>query len=272
MKDSILLYTSQYEAIKLLNDTQKAALLDAIYLFALGEDYEIKDISVKAIFSFIKNQIEIDNTKYEQKCAKNKSNGHLGGRPPKEKPNGFSENQTVISKTERLSEKPNGYFENHNDNDNVNDNVNENDNDVNNKGIINNSSEERTKSSPFPKDIEEICFYYNSQMLGKTIKPMRRVKTESTVHRNIRARINEYSIEEVKEVIRLAAASAFLNGCSQKGFVANADWIFLPNNFQKIYNGNYNTEVTGGDYETKQALEDYNEVAMQFAKLRSDKN
>jgi len=130
--------------------------------------------------------------------------------------------------------------------------------------------EKEKRKSNFPRDIELICFYYNSQMIGKTIKPMQRIATDSGLHKKIRARINEYSIEEVEDVICRAANSTFLNGGSANRFIATADWIFSPNNFQKIYNGNYDNRTARGiDTETVQKLEEYSDAAMHFAKLRT---
>ena len=55
----------------------------------------------------------------------------------------------------------------------------------------------------------------------------------------IRARIREYGIGSVYEVITKASTSDFLNGKNSRGWTATFDWIFLPTNFQKVLEGNY---------------------------------
>ena len=55
----------------------------------------------------------------------------------------------------------------------------------------------------------------------------------------VMARAREYGDEAVYEVITRAARSPFLNGGGNKVFVADFDWIFRPNNFPKVLEGNY---------------------------------
>ena len=93
-------------------------------MFALmdyQETGEVPDLpkgsALAMCFSFIKKRMDKDNSKYEERCERNRSNGKKGGRPTKEtdnseteenpnKPNGFSENRTVISETEENPTEP----------------------------------------------------------------------------------------------------------------------------------------------------------------------
>ena len=59
----------------------------------------------------------------------------------------------------------------------------------------------------------------------------------------IKARVREYGIEAVYEVITKATASDFLNGKNQRGWVASFDWIMLPTNFPKVLEGNYDNRT-----------------------------
>ena len=59
----------------------------------------------------------------------------------------------------------------------------------------------------------------------------------------IKARIREFGIEAVYEVIAKATASDFLNGKNQRGWVASFDWIMLPTNFPKVLEGNYDNRT-----------------------------
>ena len=54
------------------------------------------------------------------------------------------------------------------------------------------------------------------------------------------ARSRKYGKESLEKVVVLAATSAFLNGENDKSWVADFNWLFKPNNFVKVLEGNYN--------------------------------
>jgi hypothetical protein len=49
----------------------------------------------------------------------------------------------------------------------------------------------------------------------------------------------QFGADSVNEVVSRAAISPFLNGEGKKRFVATFDWIFKPENFLKILEGNF---------------------------------
>lgn len=79
----------------------------------------------------------------------------------------------------------------------------------------------------------------------------------------IKARVREFNKRAVFEVISKAGTSNFLNGKNQRGWVADFDWIFRPNNFPKVLEGNYdnrpNTQINGNNrtstYQEQRAAE-----------------
>ena len=83
---------------------------------------------------------------------------------------------------------------------------------------------------------------YN-QAVAATRLPMIKAMTDSRKGA-VRARAKEYGLEAVAEAIAKAAASDFLSGDNQRGFVATFDWIFRPNNFPKVLEGNYDNSNT----------------------------
>ena len=93
MKDSFIMYVLHYNAIKALSREQKGELLEAIYIYqGEGKVIELSSI-VNMAFSFIKNQLDIDNVKYLKICERNKKNGVKGGRKKEpKKPSGLSGN------------------------------------------------------------------------------------------------------------------------------------------------------------------------------------
>ena len=58
------------------------------------------------------------------------------------------------------------------------------------------------------------------------------------------ARVKEYGKEALRKAIINAVTAPFLNGASEKVFVASLDWILRPNNFPKVLEGNYNHVVS----------------------------
>jgi len=58
------------------------------------------------------------------------------------------------------------------------------------------------------------------------------------------ARSRKYGKESLEKVVVLAATSAFLNGENDKSWVADFNWLFKPNNFVKVLEGNYNHDLS----------------------------
>lgn len=116
MKETFILYTEYGKHLSLLNMEQRGILFTAIINFQIGEELPEMDGMTQIAFSFIKSDLERTEENYQKKVETNRENGKRGGRPKKEaetqKPNGFKEKP----------KKPNGYFENPNDNDNESDN------------------------------------------------------------------------------------------------------------------------------------------------------
>ena len=95
------------------------------------------------------------------------------------------------------------------------------------------------------------------EFFNNTIKECGSIMPPVKVIRGLRegylnARIREFGIEAVYETITKAARSNFLNGGGGHGFVADIDWILRPNNFIKVYEGNYDNRDT-----TKQTSTSY---------------
>ncbi len=93
-KKSFVFYLSWRSAINLLNDSQKAELLNAIFDYVAGEPVFINDGGVNICFEFIKSDIERDLEKWENIKEKRREAGKKGGMySKKNNPLGFSETQ-----------------------------------------------------------------------------------------------------------------------------------------------------------------------------------
>lgn len=117
------------------------------------------------------------------------------------------------------------------------------------------SEELRIKSDN--DSFDEVVDFFNEQMKGKTIPqvalktPERRQAYEQLIAQT------GVDKESVKRAIVNAAASDFLNGKGQKGWIADFDWIMVPQHFQKVLENFYrNKQVTQTQYGTTNGYQD----------------
>jgi len=89
-------------------------------------------------------------------------------------------------------------------------------------------------------DFDKFAEYYNAAMQHRAIKPISRITDRRK--ENLTARTREFGKEALQTVVDKAAASDFLNGKNNKGWVADFDWIMRPNNFPKVLEGNYDND------------------------------
>ena len=120
-------------------------------------------------------------------------------------------------------------------------------------------------------DIKAFVKYWNTTMTDKqavipTISRIGKVRRGA-----ILARAREHGKKALATVTCKAAVSDFLNGKNNMGFIANFDWIFKPNNFIKVLDGNYdnNGQVnqghhTRGDEERQQRESDATDLINQL--------
>ena len=70
--------------------------------------------------------------------------------------------------------------------------------------------------------------------------------------KHINARLNDYSLQEIETVLDKASKSTFLKLKENKWF--NFDWIFNPNNFIKILEGNYDDKTVKEQQDTYESI------------------
>lgn len=79
-KNSFVLYTKYQEQINILNDAQAGQLMKAIFAYQTGQEIEISDPMVVMLWSVIRQQLDVDNQKYEEECKKRAEAGAKGAR------------------------------------------------------------------------------------------------------------------------------------------------------------------------------------------------
>lgn len=90
-------------------------------------------------------------------------------------------------------------------------------------------------------DLKAFADFFNKTIAaqGAQIPPVRGLQPKSKRTTFLLARLREYGKEALAAVVKKAAASDFLNGGGSRGFVADFEWLFRPNNFPRILEGTY---------------------------------
>lgn len=247
MSDSFIIYTSYLKIFEQLTDAQLGQLTRHMLSFAkTGKEPSIEDPLVKLSFAFIKDDMERNQRKYEEKCEKLRQN--IKKRWDKER---AKANKSIQKNT-------NEQIVLHNDNEYVNDNVD--DNDVSKEtNILEPSKEasmqsfsaknvcaaaepqkssEKKKSKKGEIDYAAIKEYWNEQH-DKTNSAMRRL-TLMTENRKeaIRGRLKDCKgdISKIYLAIDKAMASDYLNAGHSW---ASYDWVMTRKYFPKVLEGNY---------------------------------
>lgn len=104
------------------------------------------------------------------------------------------------------------------------------------------SGETRKESVPAEAlDLKAFADFFNKTMAaqGAQIPQVRAIPPKSKRTTFLLARLREYGKEALAAVVKKAAASDFLNGGGSRGFVADFEWLFRPNNFPRILEGTY---------------------------------
>ena len=84
------------------------------------------------------------------------------------------------------------------------------------------------------------------------IKPIKKIGNGTKVFERLCARIREYGIDDVLSTVDMIKDSDFLLG-KVKDFTITLDWFSRPNNFQKVYNGNYSNVNRKNGYQSQTA-------------------
>lgn len=115
--------------------------------------------------------------------------------------------------------------------------------------IESNTEKEREKEQEIDIELEEekenkrIDFQAIADCYNETCVSLQKVKILSEPRKKaIKARLNTYSIEDIKQAFQKAEASDFLKGKNDRNWQANFDWIMKDGNLAKILEGNYDNK------------------------------
>ena len=263
MSDSFIIYTSYLKIFEQLTDEQLGQLTRHMLSFAkTGKEPSIEDPLVKLSFAFIKDDMERNQRKYEEKCERLRANARKRWDKKQLDSEASEDMQKHTKVCKSMQMHANAQIAMHNDNVYVNDNVydNDNDNDVSKEtNILEPSKEasmqsfseknvcaaeepqkssEKKKSKKGEIDYAAIKDYWNEQH-DKTNSAMRRL-TLMTENRKeaIRGRLKDCKgdISKIYLAIDKAMASDYLNAGHSW---ASYDWVMTRKYFPKVLEGNY---------------------------------
>ena len=104
-------------------------------------------------------------------------------------------------------------------------------------------SDVRGKMSDEKMAFDEVVAFFNEQMKGKAIPQVAIITQQRRLAFDTLIETTGIDITSVKQAIVNAAASDFLNGKGQKGWVASFDWMLVPQNFQKVLENFYRNNL-----------------------------
>ena len=264
-KKNLLFMHSWMALFKTMPSQEAGDLIKAVCAFVQGENVDLENPLVLAMFNFIKGQIEENTEAYRAKCEKQAEYGRMGSAKRwGEKEKAIEENSHPIENNSYpISENgypiaedsypisENGYpinsdrVEWHKDKDNKKDKDippysppkgGEADSSLRSESRQNIG--DYTPPKPERTDYQGVLDAYHECCPSFPAV----IKLTETRKRAIKARLKDYGLDEIKRAFSLAGQSDFLKGSS--GWQASFDWLMKPANMTKVLEGNYTNRAS----------------------------
>ena len=254
--DNIIYYKRWAKIASQMDDELRLVFFDAINAYILDGSVPSEDSPVYWVFLLMLEQLKADAEKYEDISEKRKE--AVKKRWEKNKKSDTNEYKD-IQNVQMYSNDT----DNNNNNDNINDNDNRNtsslsgtidsslsspiveDNIIESKASTSSDDDATLVLTPQEgggkrvKDYSDnVMRFWNHTMISPVAIPTIAKMTPKRKSM-VNARVKEFGINMVYNAIAKASESSFLNGGGSKGFIADFDWVFRPNNFPKVLEGNY---------------------------------
>lgn len=258
-KSSIVINTKDAENI-LQDFTKEEAgeIFMALLAYAnRGEDFKTDDRSMRTLFRTLQANIDRNNERYEEKCERNRQIAMEREKKRKEAREKDKKEEhertrtcTNVNKRERTSPigigigNEIGIGINNKEFNNIKEakaSTSETSSDAASEPHAGSRNEAKSTKKEDKIDFEKVRQQFNRIMEAKKIP---KLKGKITGQRKafFEARVRENGIVSVYRVMIKAAESNFLNGGGGKGWIANFEWIFRPNNFPKVLDGYYDNQ------------------------------
>lgn len=226
MRDSVIIYTSISEVLDLLTDEQKGQLFQAIIDYQLDREVKLDGL-LKAVFVQVKQQIDMNNEKYETVKEKRSQAGKKG-----------MEKRWAKNNTDK-KEEPEPKQEVTSDNTDI---TNDNKHNVYDNVYVYDNV----------KDKDNINYQLIADMYNATCVSFPKVQALSDARKKaIKARYTKYTTEDFKRLFELAEGSDFLKGGNDRNWQATFDWLIKDANMAKVLDGNYTNKKKTQKKQTK---------------------
>lgn len=121
-----------------------------------------------------------------------------------------------------------------------------------------NDSISKDKISKGKLSKENIDYQQIADLYNETCVSFPRVtKLSETRKRAIKARLNQYSVDDFRRMFELAESSDFLKGKNDRNWSANFDWMIKDANMAKILDCNYTNRENPTDFRAAYCRDDY---------------
>lgn len=256
-KESYMLYRGWNPLFESLPNEQLGELFYAICCYQSGKEYEITNPLIKGIFEMVLLQFKKDEEKYITNCGTKSKNGKKGAESRWQKNNEedgknskchsedgknskchvcHTEEKTQMAKMAIEEEEEVEDKEEVEDEDEDEDEVEEKDNidsslrseSRENVAVYTPPKTDRTDYQAVLDAFHELC-----PSLPKVLK------LSDSRKKAIKARLNDFGLEEIKRAFALTEQSDFLKGTNATGWQAGFDWLMKPANLTKVLEGNY---------------------------------
>ena len=260
-KSSIVINTKDAENI-LQDFTKEEAgeIFMALLAYAnRGEEFKTDDRSMRTLFRTLQANIDRNNERYEEKCERNRQIAMEREKKRKEarekdkkEEHERTRTYTNVNKRERTSpigigignEIGIGIGINNKEFNNIKEakaSTSETSSDAASEPHAGARNEAKPTKKEDKIDFEKVRQQFNRIMEAKKI-PKLKGKIAGQRKAFFEARVRENGIVSVYRVMIKAAESNFLNGGGGKGWIANFEWIYRPNNFPKVLDGYYDNQ------------------------------
>ena len=283
-KKNLLFMHSWMALFKTMPSQEAGDLIKAVCAFVQGENVDLENPLVLAMFNFIKGQIEENTEAYRAKCEKQAEYGRMGSAKRwGEKEKAIEENSHPIENNSYpISENgypiaedsypisENGYpinsdrVEWHKDKDKDKDNKKDKDRppysppkggeaDSSLRSESRQNIDGYTPPKPERTDYQGVLDAYHECCPSFPAV----IKLTETRKRAIKARLKDYGLDEIRRAFSLAGQSDFLKGSS--GWQASFDWLMKPANMTKVLEGNYTNRASpaGGKSQSMWGEDDF---------------
>lgn len=258
-KESYMLYRGWNPLFESLPKEQLGELFYAICCYQSGNEYEIENPLIKGIFEMVLLQFKKDEEKYITNCGTKSKNGKKGADSRWQKSNeedGKNSKCHVCHTEEKTQMAKMAIEEEEEEEDELEDKEEVEEKDIlppysppkGGKADSSLRSESRENVAVYtpPKtdrtDYQSVldAFHESCPGLPKVLK------LSDSRKKAIKARLNDFGLEEIKRAFALTEQSDFLKGTNANGWQAGFDWLMKPANLTKVLEGNYeNNHKTG---------------------------